>query len=134
MANIADIEGIGPSYAEKLQGAGVKTVEGLLKMCCDKKGRASTAEATGIDESRLLSWANMADLYRIKGVGSEFSELLHAAGIDTVKELKHRNADNLHVKMVEVNAVKKLTRVVPGAEKLQGFIDQAKELKAVITH
>jgi predicted flap endonuclease-1-like 5' DNA nuclease len=134
MASIDSIEGIGPKYAEKLRAAGIKSVEALLKSCCDKKGRKAYAEKTGIDEGKILSWTNMADLYRIKGVASEFSELLHAAGIDTVKELRTRNAANLHAKMVEVNAEKKLTRVVPNADKVADFVAQAKTLNPVITH
>lgn len=134
MATISDIEGIGPANQTKLNAAGVKTVEGLLKACCDKKGRKEVASASGIDESQILKWTNMADLYRIKGVGSEFSELLEAAGVDTVKELRNRNAANLHVAIVEVNEKKKLTRVVPGVEKVQDFVSQAKELDPMITY
>ena len=131
---VADIEGIGPAYAEKLATAGIRSVAGLLKMCCDKKGRKSVAETTGIDESKLLKWANMADLYRIKGVGSEYSELLEAAGVDTVKELRTRNAANLFEKMTEVNAAKKLVRQLPSAKQVEGFVELAKTLDPVITH
>ncbi len=131
---ISDIEGIGPSYAQKLANVNVKSVSGLLKKCCDKKGRKSVAQATGIDESMLLKWANMADLYRIKGVGSEYSELLEAAGVDTVKEMRNRNAVNLYEKMKEINAKKKLVRQLPGLKKVEGFVSAAKKLDPVITH
>lgn len=131
---ISDIEGIGPSFAQKLAKANIRSVNGLLKMCNDKKGRKSVSEKTGIDESKLLKWANLADLYRIKGVGSEYSELLEAAGIDTVKELRNRNADNLHQKIKEVNAKKKLVRQMPGLKKIEGFISHAKKLNPMITH
>ena len=131
---ISDIEGIGPSFAGKLAKANIKSVAGLLKMCCDKKGRKSVAETTGIEESKLLKWANLADLYRIKGVGSEYSELLEAAGVDTVKELRTRNATNLFQKMSEVNSQKKLVRVLPGLKKVEAFISEAKTLDPVITH
>ena len=131
---ISDIEGIGPKYAAKLQKAGVRSVAGLLKTCCDKKGRKAVAEQSGIDASQLLKWANMADLYRIKGVGSEYSELLEASGIDTVKELRNRNADNLHAKMVEVNAKKKLVRQLPSTKQVSDFVAQAKKLDPMITH
>ena len=134
MAKVSDIEGIGPANEAKLNGAGIKSVNGLLKACCDKKGRKAVAEASGIDEKQLLKWANMADLYRIKGIGSEYSELLEAAGVDTVKELRNRNADNLHAKMAEVNADKKLVRQLPALSKVQDFVAQAKELDPVITH
>jgi len=134
MANIADIEGIGPTYAAKLGTAGIKTVEGLLKKCCDKKGRKEVAAVTGLDEKQLLEWANMADLYRVKGIGSEYSQLLEAAGVDTVKELRNRNAANLQAKMAEVNAEKKLTRVVPSVSMVERYIEHAKGLDPVITH
>lgn len=134
MANIATIEGIGPVYAEKLTAAGAKTVEGFLEMAKDPKGRKSLAEATGIDESRILNWANKADLMRIKGVGEEYSDLLEAAGVDTVKELKHRNADNLHAKMEEINAAKKLVRALPTPKAVADWIEQAKVLPPVLTY
>ena len=134
MAKVSDIEGIGPVNEGKLNEAGIKTVNGLLKACCDKKGRKSVSDQTGIDETYLLKWANMADLYRIKGVGSEYSELLEAAGVDTVKELRNRNAENLHAKMAEVNAEKKLVRQLPALSRVQDFVAQAKTLDPVITH
>ena len=84
---IQEIEGIGPVYAEKLAAADIDTTEELLKLCCDARGRKTTAEKTGVSESQLLKWANMADLMRISGIGSEFSELLEAAGVDTVNGL-----------------------------------------------
>lgn len=134
MTNIATIEGIGPVYAEKLIAAGIKTVEAYLEATKDPKGRKALAEATGIDDTRILKWANMADLFRIKGVGEEYSELLEAAGVDTVKELKHRNAENLHAKMEEVNAVKKLVRQTPSLNAVTDWIEQAKSLPAVLTY
>ena len=134
MSKIEEIEGIGPAYAEKLATADITTVGKLLKLCCDKKGRKSVAEQTGLDESQLLKWANMADLFRIKGVASEYSELLEAAGVDTVKELRNRNAANLYEKMKEVNAEKKLTRQPPSQSQVEGFVEHAKTLDPVITH
>ena len=131
---ISDIEGIGAKNAAKLQKAGVRSVAGLLKTCCDKKGRKTIAEQSGIDASQLLKWANMADLYRIKGVGSEYSELLEASGVDTIKELRNRNADNLHAKMVEVNTKKKLVRQLPSNKQVSDFVAQAKKLDPMISY
>ena len=88
---ITEIEGIGPVYQEKLAAAGVKTVEGLLEAGASKAGRKKIADESGLDESRILVWVNMADLFRINGVASQFAELLKAAGVDTVKELRNRN-------------------------------------------
>lgn len=134
MTNIATIEGIGPVYAEKLTAAGAKTVEGFLDMAKDPKGRKALAEATGIDDGKILKWANKADLMRIKGVGEEYSDLLEAAGVDTVKELKHRKAENLHAKMEEVNAEKKLVRQTPSLKSVSDWIEQAKTMAAVLTY
>lgn len=131
---IEEIEGIGPSYAAKLAAAGIKTTDDLLKFCCDTKGRTDTSAKTGVGEGVLLKWANLADLMRIKGVGSEYSELLEAAGVDTVKELRTRNAENLTAKMEEVNAARKLTRAIPTLSSVASWIEQAKKLPPLITH
>ncbi len=131
---IDEIEGIGDVYAEKLRGAGIATTDALLGACADAKGREGMADRTGISEALILRWTNHADLMRIKGVGKQFAELLEAAGVDTVKELKHRNAVNLAAKLSEVNAVKKLTGAVPGEAAVSEWIEQAKSLPATITH
>ena len=131
---IEEIEGIGPAYAEKLAAADIKTTDALLKLCCDAKGRKATAEKTGLSEGQLLKWANMADLMRISGIGSEYSELLEAAGVDTVKELRNRNAENLAAKMAEVNETKKLTRALPAGKTVSKWIEQAGSLEPLITH
>jgi predicted flap endonuclease-1-like 5' DNA nuclease len=131
---IEEIEGIGPVFAEKLTNAGIKTVELLLENGASKSGRKKIAEETGIDESKILKWVNMADLFRIKGVASQFAELLEAAGVDTVKELRNRNAENLHAKLSEVQAEKKLTRAVPALSTVADFIEQAKALPPLVTY
>ena len=131
---IDEIEGIGPAYKEKLNGAGINTTDDLLDAGGDKKGRADLAEKTGVSESQILKWTNMADLMRISGVGEEFSELLEAAGVDTVKELRNRNAENLAAKMAEVNEEKKLTRAVPSASQVEKWVEQAKTLDPKITY
>ena len=131
---IIDVEGIGPVYGEKLEAAEIKTVEQLLEACCKPAGRKALAEKTGIAEKLILTWTNHADLMRINGVGPQFAELLEAAGVDTVKELATRRADNLAAKMLEVNEQKHLTKVVPTEKMLQDMIDQAKNLPAVVTY
>ena len=131
---INEIEGIGAKYAERLQTAGIKTTDDLLKACGSRKGRDDMAGQTGFSASQLLKWANMADLMRISGIGEEYSELLEAAGVDTVKELATRKADNLAAKMAEVNAAKKLTRALPAASQVQKWIDQAKTMDPAISH
>jgi predicted flap endonuclease-1-like 5' DNA nuclease len=131
---IEEIEGIGPAYGEKLARADISTSDDLLKLCCDARGRKTTAETTGLSEGQLLKWANMADLMRISGIGSEYSELLEAAGVDTVKELRNRNAENLAARIAEVNDSKKLTRAVPSEKVVSGWIEQAGSLDPLITH
>jgi predicted flap endonuclease-1-like 5' DNA nuclease len=131
---IAKIEGIGPSYAEKLAAVGITTTRGLLDRARDPKGRKTLAAETGLDEGRILKWANMADLMRVKGIGEEYSELLEAAGVDTVKELKTRKAENLAAKIAEANAAKKLVRAVPGPKLVARWIDNAKTLAPMLTY
>ena len=131
---IVEIEGIGDAYAEKLQVVGIKTTEDLLKECASPAGRKKIAEETGISPKLILKWTNHADLFRIKGVAGQFAELLEAAGVDTVKEFRHRVAANLHSKMVEVNDEKNLCNRVPSVAELEKMIEQAKELDPVITY
>jgi predicted flap endonuclease-1-like 5' DNA nuclease len=137
MANykISDVEGIGPKFAQKLQKAGVRSVNALLASGASRKDRKALADKTGIDESMILKWVNMADLYRVKGIGSEYSELLEKAGVDTVKELATRRPDNLHAKMVEVNSSgRPLVRQLPGQKSVQNWVSSAKKLKAKVTY
>ena len=131
---IEQIEGIGPAYREKLAAAGINTTADLLKTCCDAKGREQAAEKCGLSTAQLLKWVNMADLMRISGIGSEYSELLQAAGVDTVKELRNRRPDNLATKMKEVNNSKKLTRAVPSETTVAKWVAQAKEMDPAVTH
>ncbi|MDE6007106.1 MAG: DUF4332 domain-containing protein [Muribaculaceae bacterium] len=132
--NIIEIEGIGQVYADKLISAGVKTTEELLEKAATKKGREKLAEEMGIAEKLILKWVNHADLFRIKGVAGQFAELLEAAGVDTVKELRHRVAANLHAKLVEVNEAKNLCNRVPSESEISKMIEQAKELEPKITY
>jgi len=131
---ITDIEGIGPAFAEKLAKANIRSVGKLLESGSTRGGRKSIADASGVDEGKVLDWVNMADLFRVKGIAGQFAELLKAAGVDTIKELRNRNAANLHAKLAEVNAEKKLTRVVPSQKMVEKFIDQAKALDPKVTY
>ena len=131
---IDELEGIGAAYAEKLGSAGIKDTDDLLSVCGSADGRAKTAEKAGVSEKRLLSWVNLADLMRISGIGPQYSELLEAAGVDTVKELRTRNAANLAAKLAEVNGEKKLAKSVPSESVVQGWIDAAKGVEPRVTH
>lgn len=132
--NIEKIEGIGPKLGEALRNAGIKTVDDLLEAGAEKRARTALAARTGISEARLLKCVNMADLFRINGVASQYAELLECAGVDTVKELKHRNAENLAAKMAEVNGEKRLVRRPPSATVVNDWISQAQKLPAKVTH
>ena len=131
---IDEIEGIGPSFKEKLGAGGIATTDDLLKECASKKGRDTTSEKTGVSAPQLLKFANMADLMRVSGVARQNAELLKFAGVDTIKELRTRNAENLAEKMKAVNDEKKLAKVSPAASVVQGWIDAAKDLEPMITH
>ena len=131
---IIDIQGIGPVYAEKLTAVGIRKVSQLLEKGKTAKGRKELEESTGIRHDLILTWVNHADLFRVKGIGPQFSELLEAAGVDTVKELSHRNAANLEKTMIEVNEKEHRTRRVPTAAELQKMSDQAKEMPGVVTY
>ena len=131
---IIDIEGIGGVYAEKLKAAGVKTTEELLERCKTKTGRRKMAEATGIAEKLILKWTNHADLFRIKGVAGQFSEMLEAAGVDTIKEFRHRVPANLRAKMEAVNAEKNLVNRIPSVGEIEKMIAQAKEMEPMVKY
>lgn len=131
---IEEIEGIGDIYAQKLNAAGINTTDDLLTKGAKKAGRAALAESTGISEKLILRWTNHADLFRIKGIAGQFAELLEAAGVDTVKEFRHRVAANLHPKMVEVNNEKNLCNRVPSVSELEKMIEQAKTLDPILEY
>lgn len=134
MAKLTEIEGIGKAYAQKLQDAGVGTLDQLLEKGAAPTGRKKIADKAGVSEKLILRWANMADLFRIKGVGEEYADLLEAAGVDTVPALAQRNAENLHKKLAEVNEEKKLVRRVPTQSEVSGWVDQAKKLPRALTY
>lgn len=129
-----NIEGIGPVTGTKFMNAGVKDTDTLLEKGCTQPGRKALAAATGLSEAVILKFVNMADLYRVKGIGSEYSELLEAAGVDTVPELATRNCANLCAKMAEVNAAKNLVRALPAEKTVEGWIAHAKELGRKVEH
>ncbi len=134
MTKLLEIEGIGETYAAKLEAAGIGSVEALLEACATPKGRDSVSEKTGISEKLILEWANHADLFRIDGIGSEYADLLEEAGVDTVPELAQRNAAHLHAKMKEINEAKELVRRLPSEKQVEGWIEQAKALPRALSY
>ena len=126
---IIDVEGIGPTFAAKLEAAGVSTTDDLLDRGATSSGRSALAAATGISEHLLLEWVNHADLMRLDGVGSEFADLLEAAGVDSCAELARRNAANLAITFQELDAARPNTvRRIPSEATIAGWIEQAGNL------
>jgi len=134
MAKLLDVEGIGPVNAKKLKKAGVGSTEGLLKMGGTASGRKDLAARAGVSDTLLLEWVNHVDLFRIKGVGEEYADLLEEAGVDSVPELAQRRADNLLVKMNEVNDKKNLVNKMPALSQVEDWIAQAKKLPRAVSH
>ena len=134
MTNIIRIKGIGPSYAEKLVANGIKTLEKLLEAGSSKKGRTEISEKTGITEKLILEWVNLADLFRVKGIGEKYSDLLEEAGVDTVVELSKRVPENLYAKLAEVNGVKKLANRNPTLPEVKSWVEQAKQMPRMIQY
>ncbi len=134
VSKIIDIEGIGPKYAEKLNALNIQTTADLLEAGKTPKSRKELAEKTDISIKLILRWVNMADLFRIKGVGEEYSGLLEEAGVDTVVELSKRVPEHLHAKVVEVNEAKKLVRRAPTLAMIEGWIAEAKTLPRKIEY
>jgi predicted flap endonuclease-1-like 5' DNA nuclease len=131
---IEEIEGIGPKYGKKLRKVGIRRTHNLLDRAASRKGRKELAAQSGVDESLILKWTNMADLMRVRGVGEEYSELLEAAGVDTIKELRTRKPSNLHQAMVDANGKRKLVRQLPGPAQVEKWVAQAKKLLPVMSY
>lgn len=131
---IDEIEGIGPSFGEKLRAAGVDSTDDLLEQCGTPGGRKKMADKTGLSEKQILGWTNMADLMRVSGVGKQYAELLEASGVDTIKELRNRNAENLAVAIEKINGQKKLARSNPTTSMVSDWIAQAKKTDPKISY
>ncbi len=131
---LAYVEGIGPVYAEKLKAIGLISCLDFFKAGATRKGREELVEKSGISSKLILKWVNHIDLYRIKGIGSEYADLMEASGVDTVVELAQRNPANLFEKLNEVNAAKELVRKLPTAAQVEDWVTQAKGLLRVVTY
>lgn len=134
MTSIIDVEGIGKEYAKTLAKYGIKTTETLLKKGATPKGREEIAKGTGLSNHQILEWVNRADLFRVKGIGEEYSDLLEASGVDTVVELSKRDAKNLTTKMAEVNTKKRLVRRLPSEKEVVKWISQAKKMPRAVSY
>jgi len=134
MSSVIDIEGVGEVYARKLHEAGITTTAELLEQGATPGGRKELVQKTGIGDRLILKWVNRADLFRVKGIGEQYSDLLAAAGVETVLELAQRRTDHLHQKMAETNQAKRLVRVVPGPEQVADWVQQAHKLPRVVSY
>ena len=131
---LLEVEGIGEAYAVKLKAAGVGSTEALLKAGATPKGRKELADKSGIGDKLILEWVNHVDLFRIRGVASEYADLLEAAGVDTVVELAQRAPASLYSKMVEANKSKKLVRKLPTEKQVADWVAQAKKLPRAVSY
>jgi predicted flap endonuclease-1-like 5' DNA nuclease len=134
MAKLVTVEGIGESYAQRLEEAGIKTTDDLLELGASAQGRMEIAERTDISVRLILNWVNRAEVLRIRGVGEEFADLLEAGGIDTVRELAQRNPENLYRKLARVNQEQWLVRRLPSPEQVEDWVEQARALPRVVTY
>jgi predicted flap endonuclease-1-like 5' DNA nuclease len=132
--SISELDGLGPGFAIKMRKAGIRTTEKLLETAKSLKGRQMLAEKTEIDQKQLLCVANLIDRMRIKGVGPEYAELLKAAGVNTVRELRYRNPARLAYAMAKANEERKLVRVLPSQHTVERWIDHAKKLPVKISY
>ena len=134
MTKLTEVEGIGKVYAQKLKEIVIDTTEELLEQGASPKGREEIVAQSGISKKLILEWINRADLFRIKGVGEEYADLLESAGVDTVPELAQRNPENLYQKLLEINQEKDLVRQAPSQAQVSAWVEEAKVLPRVITY
>lgn len=128
------IEGITLSYAGKLKDSGIKTINDLLKAGSTRKGRREIARKTGASTKTVLRWVNRADLFRVRGIGKEYSNLLEKSGVNTIVELSRRNPTNLHKKLKETNITRRLVRQIPSSETVEDWVQQAKNLDRIVEY
>ncbi|MDR9451968.1 MAG: DUF4332 domain-containing protein [Acidimicrobiia bacterium] len=134
MATIDAIAGLDPKSATRFRKSRVRTTEALLKRAATRRGRKELAAATGLDEKQILVWVNRADLMRVKGIGSEYSELLEAAGVDTIRELRRRNHVSLAKKMIQLNESQRLVQRLPTEGMVERWVAHAGHLDPIITY
>ena len=134
MTSLMGVEGIGTEYYQKLKSAGVTTTKALLERGATPKGRQELADQTGISPKLILEWVNHADLFRVQGIGEEYSDLLEEAGVDTVAELAQRSPKNLYEKLLEINKQKNLVRRAPTSSQVEDWVNQAKKLPGAINY
>lgn len=134
MTSLKEIQGIGAAFAAKLAGAGIRSTEALLTRGATKKGRKELEDQTGIGHTSILEWVNHADLFRVKGIGGQYADLLEEAGVDSIPELALRKADALAAKMMQVNDKKNLVNRPPSEKEVAKWVAAAKKMKRVVEY
>ncbi len=132
MARIDQVAGIGLKEATKLRKAGIRTSKGLLESAANRKDRGDLAASLGIDPKDLQQWVNHSDLLRVRGVGAEYAELLVAAGVDTLRDLRRRNPTALLAKIIGLNGQARVVRRLPTEAMVDGWIEASKEIKPTL--
>jgi predicted flap endonuclease-1-like 5' DNA nuclease len=134
MTHINEIEGIGPTHAEKLEFHGIETVEDLLEAGASPNGREELVKKTGISHHSISKWVDEADLFRVKGIGRQYSQIVRGTGVDSVKELAQWRADHLHEKLTAINREKKHIRELPSVNAIERWIEEAKALPRIVSY
>jgi predicted flap endonuclease-1-like 5' DNA nuclease len=132
--NVELVEGIGSAYGRQLESLGIVTLQDLLLRGATRRGRQEIADRTGISGKLILRWVNNADLFRIRGVGTQYADLLEAAGVDTVVELALRRPENLVARLQTTNEIRSLVRQVPSEAQVADWIAQAKGLPRIVAY
>ncbi len=132
MARIDEVAGVSVRDATKLRKAGIKTSGGLIENASTRRARTELSSKTGIAPRDLQTWVHHADLLRVKGIGGEYAELLVAAGVETVRDLRRRNATALLAKVIGMNGSNKVVRRLPTESMLTGWIEAAKGVEPSI--
>ena len=132
MARIDQVAGIDQKQATRLRKAGVRTSKSLIEKASTQKGRTELAKASGVTPKDLQTWVHHADLLRVRGIGAEYAELLVAAGVDTVRDLRRRNATALVAKIIGLNGAQRVVNRLPTEVMVEGWIAAAAELEPSI--
>lgn len=122
---VTDIVGVDLRLAAKLERAGVATVADMWAHAGDRAGRSELAGVTGISVERLAEWARRADLMRAESIGPRTAALLEAAGVTSLRQLRHRSAESLHEALLEANRKSKVVETPPAREEVVAWIEQA---------
>ena len=132
--SINKLKGISPELEAKLKERGIKTADDLFNAGLTPLGREELAAFAGASSADILELVNRADLARIKGIAGVYADLLEEAGVDTIKELKGRVPENLHAKLLEINAHKNLTPKPPALKTVKTWVTLARRRRKFLQY